>query len=117
MKTVISFLAAVAAGCFAPAMAHPGPKLLTAGASKEQAAMTPGVQFQEIAGVHLFKGANDLAGAEPPSPSLMRSGRRIEIKIRKDRPFRHIRHLRTQGFYSGEGYATKPYTQGFYSGD
>lgn len=100
------------------AMAHPGPKLLTAGSQGERAATTPGVSFKEINGVHLFMGS-----AQAPSgaaESALLGGEPAAVKcdvvvIAGERPWRRFRHLRTQGFYSGVAYRSRTYSQGFYS--
>lgn len=98
------------------AMAHPGSKLLTIDSKSERTAMTPGMSYEDVNGVHLFKGrkhaapAEDaLMGGDEPAPA------KCEVTVKLDAPWRRIRHLRTQGFYSGKGYASRPYTQGFYS--
>lgn len=116
MNKLLAIFAACAVICVAPANAHSGANILTAGGAKERTSMTAGMQFQEIAGVHVYRGSSALAGSEPPTPDLAGARRRVEIEIRQTGPFRRIRHMRTQGFYSGQGYSSKQFTQGFYSG-
>ncbi|PQA88016.1 hypothetical protein [Hyphococcus luteus] len=106
--------AAVAAGATG-AMAQPGPKLLTTSSKAERASMTPGLSFESVEGVNLIKGrahetpAQDALMGDEPAPT------KCDVTVKLDAPWRRIRHLRTQGFYSGKGYASRPYTQGFYS--
>ena len=100
-----------------PLMAHPGANILTTGSSAPRASMTSGVNYEIVEGVHLFKGS-----AQQASEQLLLLGsqpeQRVEIEIRVEkRPFRQIRKMRTQGFYSGDPYKSRRYTQGFYSGD
>ena len=98
------------------AAAHPGPKLLTAGGAKERTAMTPGMTYEDVGGVHLFKGSpapatqEPLAGGEPAC-----ADRQVKVVL-INRSWRQFRRLRTQGFYSGDAYPTVRYTKGFYSG-
>lgn len=76
--------------------------------------MSGAVAFEETNGVHLFKG-----GSPAEKHELLGSETHIMKKIVKvkvvARPFRSIRRLRTQGFYSGVPYPSRGYTQGFYS--
>lgn len=107
-----------AALCTSSAFAHSGSNILTVSSTAERAAMTAGVSFEEVNGVHVFRGnaqepATTLLGAEP-APPARNLEKEIRIEIRK-RPWRTIRRLRTQGFYSGVPYPSRPYTQGFYS--
>ncbi len=100
------------------AFAHPGAKLLTTGSKGEPAAMTAGVSFEEINGVHVFRGSGQkadtlLVGDSVAAPES--SNREVEIIVQQ-RPWRSFRRLRTQGFYAGYAYPSRQYTQGFYSG-
>ncbi|GJL90480.1 hypothetical protein [Hyphococcus sp.] len=100
------------------AFAHPGAKLLTTGGKGERTAMTAGVSFEDINGVHVFRGGGQkedalLGGDSVAAPASC--DREIEIIIH-ERPWRSFRRLRTQGFYSGYAYPSRRYTQGFYSG-
>lgn len=101
-------------GLSSGALAHPGPKLLTTG-NGDRTAMTAGMTYEDINGVHVFRGSKALLG-DDPAPKAMRETREIEIVI-KHRPWRRLRKLRTQGFFSGVPYPSRRYTQGFYSGD
>ncbi|MEO1135588.1 MAG: hypothetical protein AAFW68_03120 [Pseudomonadota bacterium] len=115
----VSFLAGFSAVLFSSgAIAHPGSNILTVGSGAERSAMTAGVTFEEDKGVHIFRGnarrsAVGLLGDEPIAAKDARATT-IRVEIRK-RPWRTIRRLRTQGFYSGVPYPSRPYTQGFYS--
>ena len=95
------------------AEAHPGAKILTAGGADERTAMTPGVAYEDVNGVHVFRGQKKLAGDD------IITTRRIETRIEIKAPIyvrRSFRRLRSQGFYSGDRYPSRQYTQGFYSG-
>ena len=100
------------------ALAHPGAKLLTTGDKSGPAAMSAGVSFEDINGVHVFRGrtleADTLLGGEPAADRAI-AEREIEIIIH-ERRWRSFRRLRTQGFYSGNSYPSRQYTQGFYNG-
>ena len=114
MKTkAFAAAAIVAAASVSAATAHPGPKLLTTG-SGERTAMTAGMSYEDVNGVHMFKGAPRLAGGDAAAAMPTDS---IEITVRHEYPWRSFRPLRTQGFYSGTGPKSRRYTQGFYSGD
>ncbi|WP_425410702.1 hypothetical protein [Hyphococcus sp.] len=112
--TALTACAVICGG--AAAHAHPGEAILTTG-NGERTVMGGGVTIEEISGVHIFRGGgapepDELLGAETPE-----QGREKEIEIVfKKRPFRNIRRLRTQGFYSGVPYPSRRYRQGFYSG-
>lgn len=108
--------AAVLVGATSMAQAHEGPKLLTTG-SGERTATTAGVTYEDIDGVHLFKGrarqsGTDMATLLAGAPSA----KAIHLTIIHKTPWRRIRPLRTQGFYSGSAPASRRFTQGFYSG-
>lgn len=106
---------ALAASVFATAAAaHPGSKILTTGSGKERTAMTEGVRFEDVNGVHVFRGAAMLAGDEPAPAASVARAVEVEIIIEKT-PWRRFRHLRTQGFYAGDAYPSRRYTQGYYS--
>ena len=110
-----------AAAFFGAATAHPGANLLTTDSKTAARAMSDGVSFEDAGGVHVFKGRphasqqaeeTALLGGEPVASA---KNCNIEIEI-LERPWRRLRRLRTQGFYSGVPYPSRPYTQGFYSG-
>lgn len=108
----------VLASMSAGALAHPGSTLLTTGSKSPKAAMTEGVSFEDINGVHVFRGSPalqdaGLLGGEPASGEG--ECRAVEIEIEAG-AWRSFRRLRTQGFYSGVSYPSRQYTQGFYSG-
>jgi hypothetical protein len=115
-RTLIAFAAAGLA-LMGAAAAHPGPELLTAGGAEARAAMTPGMSYEDVGGVHVFRGAptpepepeHALAGAPYP--------RTININVTHRYVLRAFRPLRTRGFYSGPGMKSRRYTQGFYSSD
>ena len=93
------------------AAAHPGSKILTTG-SGDRTAMTEGVTYEDVGGVHLFKGS-----ATPAKEKKMKVMKKaIKIKVQVEPAYRSIRRLRTQGFYSGSVYSSRRFTQGFYSG-
>ena len=96
-------------------IAHPGPKILTAGGTKERAAMTSGMKYEDVNGVHIFRGSTKLAGGE--KIIMRRAMTKIKLEMAAPRcAYRSCRRLRTQGFYSGKKYKSRRYTQGFYSG-
>ncbi|MEZ5893816.1 MAG: hypothetical protein R3C58_11830 [Parvularculaceae bacterium] len=116
MRILIAAAAFAAGFSTLGAAADPGATILTAGASKTQTTRTSGIGYTEINGVRLYEGspkadaAEDvLLGAEPAC-----ADKDVEIVVVV--PWRHLRHMRTQGFYSGVSYPSAPYTQGFYSG-
>ena len=115
-KILTAAIAAVIGMGAASANAHPGSKILTAGGADERTAMTPGMSFEETNGVHLFRGkvaSGD--GATAPAKDVPKI--KVEIKIAAPScSWRRLRGLRTQGFYSGDPYPSRRYTQGFYSG-
>ncbi len=113
-----AMVALAGAAVSSAALAHPGSKLLTTGSKSERAAMTSGVSFEDVNGVHVFRGGGAKPGAllgEAPAASQRAITRDVEIVIRQH-PFRSFRRLRTQGYYSGTAYPSRQYTQGFYSG-
>jgi hypothetical protein len=98
------------------ASAHPGSEILTAGAAKQRSAMTEGVSFEEVNGVHLFRGSKTPA-SKVSRPAALTQSRTIRIEIAAPRfVWRSFRGLRTQGFYSGKAYPSRRYRHGFYSG-
>lgn len=98
------------------AMAAEGPKLLTTGGKGERASMTAGVSYKESGGVTLITGRAQTALAETELLGGDPAPEKCEIVVKvEQRPWRRIRHLRTQGFYSGVPYPSRGYTQGFYS--
>lgn len=115
MRRVFTFSTCICVFISAAAQAHPGSTILTTG-SGERAAMTDGVSFEETSGVHLFRGSPAPAEIELDGGAEMGDcDKEIEIVI-KTGPYRSLRRLRTQGFYSGVAYPSRAYTQGFYSG-
>lgn len=117
MLRVLILTACFSAALAVSAHAHPGSKILTTG-NGERTAMSGAVAFEETNGVHLFRGGSpaekhELLGGETRAPSITHD-RSLTIIINM-RPFRSIRRLRTQGFYSGVPYPSRGYTQGFYS--
>ena len=104
-------ITALLVGAASGAAAHPGSKILTTG-SGERTAMTEGVSYEDVGGVHLFKGS-----AAPAKEKKMKAAKKaIKIKVEIAPAYRSIRRLRTQGFYSGPVYDSRRFTQGFYSG-
>lgn len=116
MKTPIAAISSVMLAMGAPAaLAAPGPDILTTGSADARASMTSGIVHETVSGVNIFRGTPALLGEtvaaqEAPPIEVVLTGALC------DRPFRSIRRLRTQGFYSGVPYPSRPYTQGFYSG-
>ena len=106
--------AAAACASLSAAAAHPGSKILTAGGAEERGAMTPGMTYEDVDGVHIFRGKPAAAEPEDSAPAAER--RDIRIVIKHKYAWRSLRRLRTQGFYSGDRYPSRRYTQGFYSG-
>jgi len=103
-------------GAVFSAVAHPGPKILTVGGADERMAMTSGVSYEDVKGVHLIRGTRMLAGEEAAvRTTYMRRGIIIETVTRRRYAY-PPRRLRTQGFYSGNGPKSRRYRQGFYSG-
>ena len=97
------------------AQAHPGSKILHMGGAKQATAMSKGMSYQDINGVHLFQGSP--APAQTVSPDLAGKTFSREIEIKSIRIVRRsFRPLRTQGFYSGHAPKGRRFTQGFYSG-
>jgi len=109
----IALLAALVCGV-ASAEAHPGSKILTTG-SGERTAMTAGMTYEDIKGVHIFRGRTAEANAAESSAD-MSARTEVAIEISVTPAYRRFRHLRTQGFYSGDAYPSRRYTHGFYSG-
>lgn len=112
-RWAIALAACVVTGLSAAA-AHPGPKLLTAGGAEERTAMTPGMTYEDVDGVHIFRGT--LAAAAPEASAIGYEPQKIKIIVKHEYAWRALRRLRTQGFYSGVDYPSRRYTQGFYSG-
>ena len=105
-------IATVAAGCvlFSVATAHPGAQLLTAGASEGRSATTPGISYEDISGVHLFKGSPSIGDYDEPALSG-ESDLHITIKYRINAS--SARALRTQGFYSGHSQRIRRHSFGY----
>ncbi|WP_411816973.1 hypothetical protein [Hyphococcus sp. DH-69] len=113
MRKLVMFLGVLVAFSGSTAFAHPGSKILTTAGGVSKQAMTSGVRYEDVNGVHVFRGSTALLGDEAaPRPS----GKQMVVKkIEIRHTWRSFRHLRTQGFYSGDAYPTRRYTQGFYS--
>jgi len=118
MAKLYFFITALSAMMFtvSAASAHPGAKILTTGSAEEQKAMTPGMSFEEVGSVHVFRGRNTITDAAPAAVKTQAHTTIIKINIEK-RAFRSFRRLRTQGFYSGTGPKSRRFTKGFYSGN
>ena len=96
------------------AHAHPGSNILTNG-SVERTAMSGSVSFEETTGIHTFKGGVPVQEKELIGGETRMMKKIVDVKVIV-RPYRSIRRLRTQGFYSGIPHPSRRYTQGFYSG-
>lgn len=98
------------------AAAHPGAKILSYGGGDGQAAATPGIEFNEVNGVHIFSGerASGVRDGDPLEGAGPRKIIRIK-RVKQTHTWRRLRRLRTQGFYSGTQYPSRAYTQGFYA--
>lgn len=94
--------------------AHPGSRILTTG-SGERTAMTTGMGYEDVKGVHIFRGSTSPTVAAETSAKPA-AHKQIEIEISVAHNYRRFRHLRTQGFFSGDAYPSRRYTHGFYSG-
>ena len=96
------------------AHAHPGSKILTTG-SGERTAMTAGMRYEDVKGVHIFRGsAASVVDAQASNKASLH--KQIELEISVTPAYRRFRHLRTQGFFSGDAYPSRRYTHGFFSG-
>lgn len=115
MKTPIAAISSVMLALGAPAaLAAPGPNILTTGSADARASMTKGVAHETVSGVNVFRGTPALLGE---SVEARETPPIVEVTLTNAGcPFRTIRRLRTQGFYSGVPYPSRPFTQGFYSG-
>ena len=115
MRAIFLFAGAIVLTTTSSALAQPGAKILTTGSKAERASMTAGVSIDTIENVNLFKGRphetteEDQLLGDTPAPASCKT-----TSVEKA-PWRRIRGLRTQGFYSGVGYKSRPYTQGFHS--
>ena len=98
----------------ANAEAHPGSKILTTGSS-DRTAMTDGMTYEDVKGVHIFRGSAAQAGEAGTSARPV-AHKQIEIEISIPPAYRRFRQLRTQGFFSGDAYPSRRYTHGFFSG-
>ena len=118
MSSVKFFTALIGAFCVSTAAsAHPGPKLLTQFGGADRSDIAGETSVEDINGVHLYRGPRKLeedALAGGPTDQSVRYRKEIDIVVNV--PFRRIRRLRTQGFYSGTPYPSRRFTQGFYSG-
>lgn len=98
------------------ASAAEGPKLLTTGGKAERASMTAGVSLKETGGVTLITGGMQRAPHETALLGGDAAPEQCELIVKVEHRWRRrIRHLRTQGFYSGIAYPSRGYTQGYYS--
>ncbi len=116
IKSIIIIATACAVAMTGAATAHPGSKILTAGGNSERSAMTKGISYEDVGGVHVFRGRKAQASDKAVSTGAVI---RREIRIEIAAPiyvWRSFRGLRTQGFYAGDPYPSRRYTQGFYSG-
>jgi len=118
MKKLILASAAAFLISISTASAHPGAQIITTGDGTARSATTNGVSFAMEKGVHVFGGAaaaparDTFAGAS----RKMRIEKRIEIELNTyKKPWRRLRDMRTQGFYSGIAYPSRQYTQGFFA--
>ena len=109
----IAALTALICSAAAGAQAHPGSKILTTG-SGERSAMTAGMSYEDVKGVHIFRGRP--AETKNAQATKREMHKQVEIEISMSPIYRRFRHLRTQGFYSGDAYPSRHYTHGFYSG-
>lgn len=110
------FILAAALSFSGAAYAQSGVDIVTTDSKTAPRAMTGAASLITAKGVRLYKGSPlkeeaALLGGEPASQKDCV----IEVEIR-ERPWRRLRRLRTQGFYSGVPYPSRQYTQGFYSG-
>ncbi len=116
MRLKFILAGAVCASFTATASAHPGSEILTTGSSKERSAMTQGMSFEEVNGVHLFRGSQAPA-SKVSRPAATTRSQVIRIEVAAPRfVWRSFRGLRRQGFYSGKAYPSRRYRRGFYSG-
>ena len=113
MRITGILIAAAIAGAPFSAAAHPGAALLTSGASSEGTATTAGVAYSTAGGVHVYRGKRAEAAIQSDD---YEQTRQIETEIEQKIIWRRLRNLRTQGFYTGDQYPSRRYTQGFYSG-
>ncbi|MHA7872875.1 MAG: hypothetical protein ACX939_11040, partial [Hyphococcus sp.] len=86
------------------------------GGETGRAATTPGVVYEDIKGVHLFRGRAALAGAQSVAVTESSPAEECGDTIIYRGVWRSFRSLRTQGFYSGRSPQSRRYSQGFYSG-
>ena len=98
------------------AQAHPGSEILTVGGKDGRQAMTDGMQYENINGVHVYRGTPSLAGTSASLETENESNIQQGDTIIYNNVWRTFRSLRTHGFYGGRRSDTRRYTQGFYSG-
>ncbi len=96
--------------------AHPGSEILTVGGKDGRQAMTDGMRYENVGGVHVYRGSASLAGQsdvslEEAEPVIQQGDTIIYNNV-----WRTFRSLRTHGFYGERRSMTRRYTQGFYSG-
>ncbi|MEM8935062.1 MAG: hypothetical protein AAGC77_01485 [Pseudomonadota bacterium] len=108
MSIVLSFIAGTGI-----ASAHPEPAILQAGGAEKRVPIA-GATYAAENGVGVYRGRLKLLGEETArseyrAPTMAA----ITINVQAWRP---MRGLRTHGFYSGDPYPSRRYTQGFFSG-
>ena len=113
-STTIAVLCLIGATTAFNAEANPGARILTAGGSETRSAMTQGVSYDAVNGVHVFKASPALLGAARTPGAPQKTG--ADVAAAPVCVWRSPRRLRTQGFYSGDRHPSRRYTQGFYSG-
>ncbi|MGE0409863.1 MAG: hypothetical protein AB7P23_11465 [Amphiplicatus sp.] len=112
--------AALAAAFLAPAARADGaqtetPTILQLGGSQSpRVSKSPAVSTTTQNGVRILRGAPALLGAAAPAPQPPAAAATRVVVVNHDHS--RIRHLRTQGFYSGHPGKSRRFTQGFYSG-
>ena len=114
-STTIAVLCLFGATAAFNAEANPGAPILTAGGSETRSAMTQGVSYDAVNGVHVFKASPTLLGAARTPGAQQKTGTAL-APAAPICVWRSLRRLRTQGFYSGDRHPSRRYTQGFYSG-
>ncbi len=98
------------------AQAHPGSAIMTVAGNDNRQAMTDGMRYDNVKGVHLFRGSASLAGQDAVVESETEPAIHQRDTIIYNNVWRTFRSLRTHGFYGGRRSTTRRYTQGFYSG-
>ncbi len=98
------------------AQAHPGSEILTVAGKDGRQAMTDGVRYENVNGVHVYRGSASLAGQSDGQTTQSEPVIQQGDTIIYNNVWRTFRSLRTHGFYGGRRSMTRRYTQGFYSG-